>query len=204
MRFSTTNSASMAHTAVNPSISTNFKKVFSTLFRLPHPPHQKVAPVAHETPTKTVPKSTAMTKDDSVYQDLRNYYRNQQSVPKKRQLDEVAYVGPSPQRKSLERETRHKTVKQYQQSSERKYHHWKESSSTSFDVNKAAQPPTVFKTHDYIRDTRSNPNHLRIYAITNNASNKIILNKEKQFIEKRKDDFAWGSKSKLRQVSTVN
>jgi hypothetical protein len=189
MRFSTTNSASMAHSATNPSISINFKKVFSTLFK--H--HQKVTPVVH-TPV-IIPKSTAITKDDDIYRDLRKYYSNH--VPKKRQLDELVVT----ERKSLERETRHKTVKQYQQPSERKYHHWKESSSPSFDINKAA--PTAFKTHGYVRDTRSNSNHLRILAITNNASNKI-MSKEKQFIQKRKDEFVWGSKSKLRQVSTIN
>jgi hypothetical protein len=187
----------MVHSAMNPSISTNFKKVFNTLFR--H--QQKVVPVVHHTPIIT-PKSTAMTKDDDIYRNVRKYYSNQQSVPRKRQLDALVVIGP--QKKSLERETRHKTVKQYQQSSERTYYHWKESSSASFDINKSAQPPTAFKTHSYVRDTRSNPNLLRVFAITNNApNNKIILTKDKRFIQKRKDEFVWGSKSKLSQVSTL-
>lgn len=187
MRFSTTNSASLIHDT--PS---SFKKVFSTIVKkLPHN-QQKVAPVMvkndKNTVIKVVAKSSAISKEDDVYRNLRNYYTN--NTKKQLVLDDEQ------QKKNTERETRHKTVKQYQQTE--KSYHWKEHSKVNITA------PLRFQTHDYIRDTRSNSNFLRIQAMSNNASSKIIMNKEKQYTKKRKDDFVWGNPSSLRNVVTYN
>lgn len=186
MRFSTTLASSNHHTS--PSIS-SIKKVLSTIVsKLPH--HQKVGPSNNivkndaNTVIKLVAK-TAIKKDNDINRDLRNYYTS-----KKRQLEDV-------DNKKLiesERETRHKTVKQYQQT--QGHHHWIEHSNPTMNNNKSAQQPKWANTHGYVRDTRSNSDYLRKLAITNNSS-IVIINKS---CKKRTDEFAWGKHSPLRNV----
>lgn len=199
MRFSTTNTVSMTHS----NSTSTFKKVFSSLVsKLPHQQSNvnqiKVHPMPPSLSQSQLQKqSSAITKQDDIHRNLRDYYTTQNS--RKRQYEEP--LAPYNEN-NIEREIRHKTVKQYQQTKDKKqqkssYQHWKEYSATSSNIVNKYAPPK-YKTHGYVRDTRSNPNHLRITAITNSCSNsKTIINKEKQFLVKRKDEFQWGSKSKL-------
>lgn len=197
MRFSTTNTVSMTHS----NSTSTFKKVFSNLVsKLPHQQSNINQTKVHPMPppqSQLQKHSSAITKQDVIHRNLRDYYTTQNS--RKRHYEEP--LAPYNE-KNTEREIRHKAVKQYQQTKDKKqqkpsYQHWKEYSTTSSNIVNKAAPPK-YKTHGYVRDTRSNPNHLRIAAITNSCSNSnIIINKEKQFLAKRRDEFQWGSKSKL-------
>ncbi|CEP12051.1 hypothetical protein [Parasitella parasitica] len=192
MRFSTTNPVSMTHS----NSTSTFKKVISTLIsKLPHQQANintiKIHPMP--APAHSQKCSSAITKQDDIYRNLRDYYTTQNS--RKRQHEEPLVLTG----KDTEREIRHKTVKQYQQTKDNKklHQHWKEYSYPSSNIVNKSAPPK-YKTHGYVRDTRSNSNHLRITAITNSCSSRnVIINKEKHFIPKRKDEFQWGSKSKL-------
>lgn len=197
MRFSTNDSVLLIH-----DTSSNFKKVLSTIVKkLPHN-NQKVSPVStavkndKKTVIKVVAKSSAITKEDDVYRNLRNYYTTNKKSSNTTVVEDVKVL------KDTERQTRHKAVKQYQQSEQIKkssvVYHWKEHSTVSNNTNIAA--PLKFQTHDYIRDTRSNSNFLRIQAMTNHSSSKVIINNQKPYLKKRQDAFVWGNPSKLRNV----
>ncbi|CAO3609623.1 unnamed protein product [Mucor fragilis] len=203
MRFSTTNTVSMTHS----NSTSTFKKVFSSLVsKLPHQQPSTVAPI-NKVRVVTSPQSqqqfhiqkrtSAITKQDDIHRNLRDYYTTQNS--RKRQYEEPL-MAPNA-KSSAEREIRHKTVKQYQQTKDKKqqkasYQHWKEYSNTSSNIVNKSAPPK-YKTHGYVRDTRSNPNHLRITAISNACLSSTIISKEKPCLPKRRDEFQWGSKSKL-------
>lgn len=182
MRFSNTLASSNHHT---PSIS-SIKKVLSTLVnKIPHQP--KVGPTlvkndAH-TVIRVVKATTAIKKDNDINRDLRNYYTN-----KKRQLEDMDTKVMTEESK---RETRHKTVKQYQQT--QGHCHWIEHSNPPNSHNKSAQQPKWANTHGYVRDTRSNSDYLRKLAITNN----MVVPKS---CKKRTDEFTWGKQSPLRNV----
>ncbi|KAG2194380.1 uncharacterized protein EV154DRAFT_308000 [Mucor mucedo] len=188
MRFSSTLASSNHHT---PSIS-SIKKALSTLVnKIPH--HPKVGPTVVKNDPHTVIRvvaKTAIKKDNDMNRDLRNYYTS-----KKRQLEEESSShNDNLNVVAVERENRHKTVKQYQQTGGHHHsqHHWIEHSNPP-TVNKSAQQPKWANTHGYVRDTRSNSDYLRKLAITtNNAVPKSC--------RKRSDEFVWGRQSPLRNV----
>ncbi|KAI8091167.1 uncharacterized protein B0P05DRAFT_529113 [Gilbertella persicaria] len=135
-------------------------------------------------------KETAVTKQEDINRNLRNYYANTNS--NKSQLTED---DSSLQKSNEERQTRHKAVKQYQEQSSEQQRHWKEYSNSSFvDINTYA--PLKFKTHGYVRDTRSNSDCLRITAIKNQA--QVVVHTKRPYLKKRRDPFEWGKSSPLR------
>lgn len=220
MRFSSNASTATATATGFPMITTihqvtpnmsNIKKVFTTLkSKLPthHGNNQKVGPtppnvVKNDSRTyiKVVPKKstsattvTAVKKDNDMNRDIRNYYAQQQS--RKRQLEDVYN-----KRVELEREIRHKTVKQYQQPEQREscHYHYKEHSTITINNNKSAQQPKWTNTHGYLRDTRTNSDYLRRLALANSCK---IATKDKPYLRKRRDEFVWGQNSPLRNSIT--
>jgi hypothetical protein len=137
---------------------------------------------------RVTPKTTAIKKENEMNRDVRNYYTS-----RKRQLEDV-----DNKKMELERETRHKTVKQYQQPDV--HHHWKEHSTVSINNNKSAQQPKWTHTHGYIRDTRSNSNYLLKTAITNHCN---LNTQHKPYLRKRSDEFIWGKPSSLRHSTSI-
>ncbi|GAA5799511.1 hypothetical protein HPULCUR_004927 [Helicostylum pulchrum] len=214
MRFSTTTTtttgttaSTMAHPAT-PSLSTIKKVLFNLVSKLPHhhsnqhhsnnqyqQPRQPTMIRNNAHTIIKVTKKTALTKEKDINQDVRNYYRE---TSKKRQLEEADC---SNKKMDSERERRHKTVKQYQQTQEshNSHHHWIEHSNATIE-NKSAQQPKWVNTHGYIRDTRTNSNYLRMTALSNASNNNIIMNKEKPSTKKRTDQFIWGKQSPLRHA----
>ncbi|CAO3656751.1 unnamed protein product [Mucor hiemalis] len=219
MRFSSTSTTATATPTGFPMITTihqvtpnmsNIKKVFTTLVsKLPHHhgSNHKVSPTTSNvvknnsrTYIKVVPKksasatTTAVKKDNDMNRDIRNYYAQQQS--RKRQLEDVYN-----KKVELEREIRHKTVKQYQQPEQREscHYHFKEHSTITINNNKSAQQPKWTNTHGYLRDTRTNSDYLRRLALTNSSK---IATKQKPYLKKRSDEFVWGQNSPLRNSIT--
>lgn len=191
MRFSSTLASSNHH---SPSIS-SIKKALSTLVnKIPHhQQQQKVGPTLVKNNPTTVIRvvaKTAIKKDNDMNRDLRNYY-----TTKKRQLEENTKEEADLIVQIAERENRHKTVKQYQQTGgHHSQHHWIEHSNPPTTVNKSAQQPKWANTHGYVRDTRSNSDYLRKLAIT---TNNTVIPKS---CRKRSDEFVWGKQSPLRNV----
>ncbi|KAI8969115.1 hypothetical protein BDF20DRAFT_893323 [Mycotypha africana] len=152
--------------------------------------------------------SSAISREHKIYRDLRNYYtNNNNSAANQRQSAEVDH--------QQHRVEHHQTVQQYQdQQQTRKtnqsssvikkaavLNRWKEGSSSLSCI-----APPQFITHTYIRDIRSNPNHLRLLAMTNNycSQNNTTLNPGKMHvIQRRQDQFVWGNGSSLRNGLTI-
>jgi hypothetical protein len=210
----------------NPHQSiSNIKKVFSTLIsKLPSPHTTKIVPSQtlvknnDRTMIKVVVKNTnkpviitAIKKDVEMNRDVRNYYNRKRQATdsmialsnnSNKRLDSAAATTQKELQK--EREMRHKTVKQYQQTN-LLCHHWKQEDSIHTNKYAPPQKPKWLNTHGYVRgELRSNSNYLRVAILTQGGNPSAAAsaaaaakNMNKPFLRKRRDEFVWGSPSPL-------